>query len=102
MTRLDPVLVCLVGLQQPTLIEVALVTLMSQREATYLQQDDMGALTLSVVQTDYDIILTCRGLAQYNVLRFHMKYVLFSHIYTRMQKKNFKIKIVIIWVGFFF
>lgn len=62
----------------------------------------MGALTLSVVQTDYDIILTCRGLAQYNVLRFHMKYVLFSHIYTRMQKKNFKIKIVIIWVGFFF
>lgn len=62
----------------------------------------MGALTLSVVQTDYDIILPCRGLAQYNVLRFHMKYVLFSHIYTRMQKKNFKIKIVIIWVGFFF
>lgn len=62
----------------------------------------MGALTLSVVQTDYDIILTCRGLAQYNVLRFHVKYVLFSHIYTRMQKKNFKIKIVIIWVGFFF
>lgn len=61
----------------------------------------MGALTLSVVQTDYDIILPCRGLAQYNVLRFHMKYVLFSHIYTRMQKKNFKIKIVIGWVFFF-